>query len=216
MPNPISGGGRILIMIQLRFASRKSILLVLAGILLLALLALTWRIISLQKEASEIVAEKVLKLRYCGANPDELCILSFGRDAEENLAVSLFVPDRKFPDFYLKIKRKTGESVYECEKNKEVSTSVFCYGGMVNLQEKMEIDLYSKGDEHLLAQGNLTLNAILLSTQSQGVGMPTPAPTLAGATAETLTLTAETSIATETSTPESSYPNPSYPNPSYP
>ena len=211
MPDPISGGGRILKMIQQRFASRKSILLVLAGILLLALLALTWRIISLQKEASEIVAEKVLKLRYCGANPDELCILSFGRDAEENLAVSLFVPDRKFPDFYLKIKRITGESIYECEKNKEVSTSVFCYGEMVNLQEKMEVSLLAEKDDRLLAAGNLTLNAILLSTQSQGVGMPTPAPTLAGATAETLTLTAETPIATATLTPQLSYPNPSYP-----
>lgn len=209
MPDPISGGGRILKMIQQRFASRKSILLVLAGILLLALLALTWRIISLQKEASEIVAEKVLKLRYCGANPDELCILSFGRDAEENLAVSLFVPDRKFPDFYLKIKRITGESVYECEKNKEVSTSVFCYGEMVNLQEKMEVSLLAEKDDRLLAAGNLTLNAILLSTQSQGSdGTPTFA---ASATAETLTSTAETPIATPTLTPQLSYPNPSYP-----
>lgn len=193
-------------------------LLVLAGIIVLVLFGLAWRVVSLQRTSAEAVSEPIRKLRYCGAYPDELCILSFGRDAEENLVVNLFVPDRRFPGFYLKIKRITGEGRYVCEKNREVPTSVLCYGDMISLQEKMEIGLYSKNDGHLMAAGTLTLNAILLSTQSQGGGgVPTPAPTLAAsATPEAIVSTNEAPVATVTFTPDPSYPNSSYPNPSYP
>lgn len=200
-------------MLQQILSSRKSILLVLAGVILLALFALVWRAVALQRAASVVAPQPILKISYCGAEPQELCVLSFGRDAEENLAVNLFVPDRKFPDFYLKIKRITGESAYECEKNKEVPTSVFCYGDMVSLQEKMEIGLYSKVDDHLLAAGTLALNALLLSTQSLGGGgIPTAAPArAASATPETIVSTNETPVVTVTFTPDPSYPNPSYP-----
>ncbi len=205
-------------MLQQFFSSRKSILLVLAGILSLVLLLLTWRVISLQRIASEATVEPVLKIGYCGAEPEGLCVLSFGRDAEENMMVNVFVPDRKFPDFYLKIKRITGESLYECEKDKEVRTSVFCYGDMVNLQEKMEVSLFAKKDDGLLAMGNFTLNAILISEPVQagkkdGTTTPestvdeTPTPTLLSKTPTVM----NTPTPTLTFTPDTSYPNSSYP-----
>ncbi|MBE0669815.1 MAG: hypothetical protein IH588_04435 [Anaerolineales bacterium] len=202
-------------MLQQLFSSRKSILLVLAGVATLALLLLTWRIVSLQKSASQVVSEPVFKITYCGAEPEALCVLSFGRDAEENLVVNVFVPERKFPDFYLKIKRITGESIYECEKNREVQTIVLCYGDMVNLQEKMEISLFAKADDRMLAAGTFTLNAILISTaQAQDVqGTFTPAPAILAdtETATPVSLTQEVPLVTITFTPEPSYPNPSYP-----
>lgn len=206
-------------MFQQYFGSRKTILLVLTGVLLLALLALTWRFVSLQKAASKAAASPVLKISYCGTEPRELCVLSFGRDAEENMVVNLFVPVRKFPDFYLKIKRVAGESIYKCEKDKEVRTSVFCYGDLINLQEKMEVSLFAKTDERLIAVGNFTLNAILISSaQAQGIqDTPTSTPTLTVDT-ETVTptsgtpaLTQETPAVTATFTPDPSYPNSSYP-----
>jgi hypothetical protein len=199
-------------MLQQFFSSRKSILLVLAGVVILALLALTWRIISLQKAAPETTLEPVLKISYCGAEPEELCILSFGRDAEENMVVNIFSPNRKFPDFYLKIKRVTGESLYECEKDKEVRTSVFCYGDMVNLQEKMEVSLFSKKNDSVLAMGNFTLNAILISEPVQAGkkdGTTTPESTVDET--PTPTLLSKTPTVMNTPTPDASYPNSSYP-----
>jgi hypothetical protein len=199
-------------MLQQYFGSRKTILFILAGVVILALLLIFWRLISLQRAASESAAEPALRISYCGAEPEELCVLSFGRDMEDNMVVNVFVPDRKFPDFYLKIKRPSGESVYLCEKNREVSTSVFCFGEMVNLQEKMEISLISSENDRLIAFGNIMLNAILVSGQfqseSDGIQIleetletPTPMATVAS--------TALTSTPTPTFTPDPSYP--SYP-----
>lgn len=214
-------------MLQQFFSSRKTVLFVLAGVLFLVLLLLAWRIVSLQKAASQVVSEPVFKITYCGAEPEALCVLSFGRDAEENLVVNMFVPERKFPDFYLKIKRLTGESVYECEKNREVQTTVLCYGDMVNLQEKMEIRLFTNTHDRLLAAGTFTLNAILISSAQaqdvQGTFTPSPAQDVQGTftlspailpdteTVTPVSLTQEAPIVTITFTPEPSYPNPSYP-----
>lgn len=201
-------------MLQQFFGSRKSILFALAGIVLLTLLALAWRIVSLQKAASEVVSEPVLKIGYCGAEPDELCVLSFGRDVDENMVVNIFSPDRKLSAFYLKIKRAAGESVYECEKDKEVPTNVYCYGDMVNLQERMEVSLFAKNDEQLIAVGNFILRAILISEPSFAEGSG-GVSTLEATVDETPTFIGSfnTPVATPTptQTPDVSYPNPSYP-----
>lgn len=204
-------------MFQQYFGSRKTVLFILAGVVALALLLLVWRIISLQKAASEAAPVQVIKIGYCGAEPEELCVLSFGRDAEENMVVNLFVPDRKFPEFYLKIQRVAGENVYECEKDKEVRTSVFCYGNMVNLQEKMQVSLFAKSDERLLAAGDFILKAILVSESLAGVsgGTATTAPDLE----ETLTPTVISNTLIETDTPTPTItpsPDVSYPDSSYP
>ena len=202
-------------MLQQYFGSRKTILFILAGVIVLVLLAATWRIASLQKAASEVGFEPVLKIGYCGVEPDELCVLSFGRDAEEKLVVNLFAPVRRFPDFYLKIKRLTGESTYECERDKEVRTSVSCYGEMVNLQEKIEISLVAKEDEHLIAAGDFILKALLISEpvlaeKSDGTSMPETSATSEFFSATTAT-SPRTPTSTPTQTPDASYPNSSYP-----
>ncbi len=205
-------------MFQQFFSSRKTFLLILAGVIVLAFLALTWRIVSLQKAASEVDFAPVLKIGYCGAEPEELCVLSFGRDVDENMVVTVFVPDRKFAAFYLKIGRAVGESVYECEKDKEVRTYVFCYGDMVNLQERMEVSLLSLEDDHVLAVGQFTLKALLISEPSfakESDGTSTPELIVDEAPTSTEVFDTptepETPIETDTPTPEASYPNSSYP-----
>ena len=207
-------------MLQKIFGSRRSRLFVLAGIILLALLAVTWWIVSLQKAASKVDVEPVLKIGYCGAEPDELCILSFGRDVDENMVVNIFSPNRKFPEFYVKIKRAAGESVYECEKDKEIRTNVFCYGDLANLQERMEVRLFAKEDERLLAMGDFKLKALLISEPSVAESSGDASSTLEATVDETPTFVgssnAPAATATPTPTPDASYPNPSYPNPSYP
>lgn len=203
-------------MLQQYFGSRKPIILVLAGIFLLVFLLLAWRIVSLQKAASEASVEPVLKIGYCGAEPEELCVLSFGRDVDENMFVSIFVPDRKFPDFNVRVKRIAGESVYECERNKEVPTNVFCYGDMVNLQEKMEVSLIATSDERLIAAGDFILKALLISDlaldkKSDGTSTSEPIVDETPATPEFFGAPVATPTRTPTKTPDASYPNPQYP-----
>lgn len=206
-------------MVQQIFGSRKSIVFVLVGVVVLALFTLAWRIVSLQQAASEATVEPVLKISYCGAEPEELCVLSFGRDVDENMVVNLFVPDRKFPAFYLKIQRATRESTYECEKDKEVQSSIFCYGDMANLQERMQVSIFAKADDHLLAAGAFTLKAILVSeSSSAGVAnTPTAAPGLDESPTSTEISTDVAKTATPTLTPTlTPTPDVSYPDSSYP
>jgi hypothetical protein len=201
-------------MFQQYFGPRKTLLFILAGVIILVLLLLVWRIVSLQKAASEAVSEPVLKIGYCGAEPEELCVLSFGRDVDGNMVVNIFVPDRKFPDFYLKIKRTVGESVYECENDKEVSTNVYCYGDMVNLQERMVVSLISKLDEHLIAVGDFTLKAILISEPlmvERADGGSAPESTVNETPTASTFFDLPTATATPTKTPVTSYPDSSYP-----
>jgi len=203
-------------MLQQLLSSRKSIISVLVGIILLTLVALTWRIVVLQKAASKATPEEVLKIGYCGAEPDELCVLSFGRDVDENMVVNIFSPNRKFPAFYLKIKRATGDGMYECEKDKEVRTNVFCYGDMANLQEKMEVSLIASEDDKLLAVGNFTLRALLISEpsiaeSSNDTSVRESAVNETPTFAESFSSNAPAKTPTPTLTPDASYPNPSYP-----
>jgi len=191
----------------------------------IVLLLLLWWGISSFIIGQDANVGPVARLRYCGAELEELCILSFGRDVDENLVINLYVPDRDFPDFKLNIKRRAGESEYTCEKFAEVPTSVFCYGEMISLQERMEISLISVEDENMLAFGNVILEAILVSGQFpiSGFGAATSAagasensPTVDVTTAPSSARgtefpTTETTDEPATSTPETSYPNQSYP-----
>jgi hypothetical protein len=205
-------------MFQQYFSSRKSKLLVLAGIIALALLLLVWQAVSLRQALSKPAAEPVLKVRYCGAEPEELCVLSFGRDMDKKFVVNLFVPEGDLPEFYVKIERTAGQGLYECVQNGEVPTSVYCLGDMVGLQEKMDVSLHSVEDDTQLAMGNFSLEALMVFSQSLGgSGQQAGTPTAA---VEAFTLKDEepsSSGVLATPTVGPSLPGgPSYPNPSYP
>lgn len=100
---------------------------------------------------------------YCGAELTELCILSFGRDADGNTIVNLFVPERDVPDFYLIASRVTGEYLFECSRSRNVPTSVYCVGSALNLGERVEFSVFAQDDDRLLAKGGLILKAFLIS-----------------------------------------------------
>ncbi len=202
------------------------------GIVLIVLLALTAGL--LLRRALSQKNDPVIKLGYCGPDPAELCILSFGRDQQDNMIVSLFVPEKDFPDFYVKVKRAAGENKYDCHRNKTLPVNVYCLGPGIGLQERMEISLFAVEDDRLLAEGKMSLQAVLLSPV-QALDAPTPfnrddafditPPSLFNVTptpafdlggtildASTPTDIPVPLFATDTPTPTAtSYPGPSYP-----
>lgn len=151
---------------------------------------------------------------YCGARLTSLCVVSFGRDAFGDTVINLYVPQKTYPDFYLKVIRVSSESRYDCEMNKTVKTSIYCSGNAINLGEGFEIRLLSERDDRLLAQGTFTLTAFLVSTPAVGGDVSEPRssePTATFEVAETPTSSVfelNPSTSTATSTPDaSSYPN---------
>jgi hypothetical protein len=152
-----------------------------------------------------------IKFEYCEADPDALCILSFGRDGSGDTIINFYVADKKFPDFYLLIKKAGTESRYECIRNNQIKTSVFCSGDALSLKQTIQIDIHANDDDRLLATGTFLLEAFLVSTPfASGTGTDT-------ADVSTLEEPSATLEDTETSTPEvseTSTPNlTSYPYP---
>ena len=173
------------------------------------LIALCASLVVLYVLVGQLVLDRILssesvpvsKIGYCGAVSEGLCIFSFGRDLEGNMVISLFVPDRDFPEFYLQVKRAAVDSRYECYKNGEVPTNVYCVGDPIALQEKMEVSLVSIEDEQVLAAGNFILESVRLSP-TQVFELPTATGTLA--------------TSTPSPTPSRRTPTPTLTSPAYP
>jgi hypothetical protein len=154
----------------------------------------------------------LIEFEYCGATPTELCVLSFGRDSTGDTIINFFVPDT-LPDFYLVIKKAGTENRYECTRNQEITTSVFCSGEPLSLKQTIEINLFANESNQQLAKGTFFIEAFLVITQNtpgtpvtslQGTGSPSPSPTATPT---------PRGVVTATRTPRVNPTSTSYPNP---
>ena len=150
--------------------------------------------------------EPIPALAYCNSNDDRPCMASFSLDPHGKMLVNVLTPGLSFPAFYLKIIHSDGENVYECEKLKRFSTSVYCTGEAMRLGETLQFLLISVDEEVTLAEGSFAIIGLALSTPGFAELSPTVDLT---ASATPGGLRTPTPIRTP-STP--SYPNP-YPNP---
>jgi hypothetical protein len=193
----------------------RIILAMTVGVILLLIPALLFTFI-LRSTRTTSTPTPPIKFEYCEAEPDALCILSFGRDGAGQAIINFFVPEKKFPDFYLIIKKAGTASRYECIRNKQIKTSVFCSGEALSLKQTIQVDIHANDDDRLLATGTFLLEAFLVSTPlavSSGTVTTLEEPTETMEIMETSTF--EDSEITETLPPEAS--ETSYPNPtSYP
>jgi hypothetical protein len=153
-----------------------------------------------------------LHIAYCGSTPAVLCVISFGLDNHARTLVNFVTPNPSFQDFYLIIKRVDKDSRYECQKAGGFPTSVYCIGEQIPLGEKVDLEVYSKNQSLLVAEGSLTILFYAL---------PTPITVFATAIRVTITLPSgsitslppvSTLQATQEARPSATAPN-SYPNP---
>jgi hypothetical protein len=82
-----------------------------------------------------------------------------------------FLIDRSSPSFYIKIKYKLGENIYQCRKTKGNSTSVSCIGKAMPAGEILQFLLISRSKDITLAEGSFPIIGLALAT-------PEDAPTL--------------------------------------
>lgn len=140
-----------------------------------------------------------VSINYCGEKLTDLCVVSFSRDVFGNTIINLYVPIQRHPIFYLNIIRQSGESRFECEWEKKIRTSVHCEGSAINLGEGFKMQVVSVKEDRLIAQGDFTLTAYLVTTQTADGEPPasdTPEP-----------VSTEDAISTLTETPVSDLPS---------
>jgi hypothetical protein len=200
----------------LKTLSFKKIMLAVTGGLILTLIpVIMLAFLILRKADVSSDQAALIEFEYCGASPAELCILSFGRDGAGNALINFFVPNKKFPGFYLLVKKAGPEDRYECRKSSEIKTSVFCTGGPLSLRQTIEVNLLAEEDDQLLATGSFFIEAFLVAAQNAQVLPETTDQTAdpfsleQGLPAATNPATGKISpTVTPTVTPSSSYPYP--------
>lgn len=148
------------------------------------------------------------ELGYCADEQAKPCVVSFSADARDNMIISLLLPDRSFPPFYLRITRGSAETTYACQRLTGAVNNAYCYGPKQPPGERLTLKLISTGSETLLAQGDLSI--IGLAFPTLGIAFPTPQEAPTALLIESPSPTA--SLLLPLPTPSL----PSYPGPSYP
>lgn len=167
-------------MVRQYFNEHKLLIIAtLVGISVVGIALLLWVIFKPDDNSSATAPEPV-RLEYCGEDLVEPCVLSFGRDGDGNTIVNLFIPKKRFPAFYLVVGRGSEESRYECDKNEVIEDTVYCIGTPLNLDERIEISLFSKQADQLLAKGRFTLTAFLLEESDAHVAVLPATPVSSG------------------------------------
>ena len=200
---------------------QKTLALAIAGIFIIGWVFLFANVVrfAVNQFTPDPTHEPPIEITYCGAIPEGICILSFGRDGSGDTIINLFVAPTDFPDFYLKVNKTSGEVIYECEKNEDVETSIYCIGEPVLLGEQVEITIFSIDGDIPIAYGKFAVTAILVVSPNEGsqsfssqtetvdstiqpiatqIETETPTPPIA---------TFETESPTPAITPSVSYPN---------
>ena len=155
---------------------------------------------------------------YCDSNDIKPCVESFSVDADNNMLVSLLIPDSSYPNFYLTIGTDNLVNNYKCEPVKSFPTHITCTGVQMYPGAPLQFTLISLEDDTVLAEGKFAIIGLLLPNPDSATETPlvteTIGPTETPTPISIEILTPLPSLSTQATL---SYPNPtSYPNPFYP
>jgi hypothetical protein len=150
--------------------------------------------------ATQTPAPPPFEVTYCDINPSsDMCLDGFGTDVDGKLLILFKANDRFFANIYIRASGPKGEINFECQESENFLENVYCLGEPYPEQELIKLNIYSKINDALIAEGVFNV---------QYGEMPAP-DVIFGVTS-----TPQPSLTSSSPTP--SYPNPSYPNPSYP
>ena len=102
-------------------------------------------------------------LGYCSSDQSQLCVLSFGQIVNGPMRVD-FLSNADYPEFVLRAINNGVESTYECQSEEEAPENRYCTGMVQAPGAILELSLFSKKDNGLLAKGTFSLIGVALLT----------------------------------------------------
>ncbi len=147
----------------------------------------------------------VIELMYC-TEVTSLCVVSFGLDNAGNMLIVL-KNDSPATEIYGKINQSGAENLYLCQKIGNSLDTYYCLGSQVPDRSKVTLEVYTKGNNVLLASGVLSVQfdatPAVVVTKTPGITV-TVKPTQ----------TTAANATKKSPTPVTAYPNATaYPNP---
>ena len=180
----------------------SKIKLLVSIVLLVLLVAGCSREVEQTPESTQAPDSPPLDITYCDIAPSDLCLEGFGQEDEDKMLILFKANDSAFADIYIRSGQEEDEVTFECMGSQIFPENVFCLGDAFSEGEKINLEVFSRSDERLVAIGvfNVQYGAIPTPDVEFGEFPPTtpPAP------------------APSTPTLDASYPNYPNPTPSYP
>jgi hypothetical protein len=93
------------------------------------------------------------------------------------MAIAFQLPETGFPPFYVKASSRGNVNIYPCEAIASLPLNIYCSGTRTALGEYIDVEVYTIGDDVLIARGRFILSAFVRATaiNSGGAGT-TPVP----------------------------------------
>jgi len=171
------------------------------GLLLALLFAGCCREVEPTPEATE-TSKPPLGITYCDIDPSDICLEGFGLEDDDKMLLLFRADDRFFADIYIRADQDQDEVVFECLQSQNFLENVYCLGEAFPEGENIKLNIFSKSNDRLIAEGIFIVEYGSLPEPDVVFGVATP------------TVTAPAPKTGSSPTPRPSYPN--YPNPSYP
>lgn len=109
-------------------------------------------------ENSQIYSDSSpLNITYCNISSTDLCLEGFGKEGEDNLLILFKADNPVFADIYVGIEKGKDEIVFECIQAQDFSKNVYCSGDIFPNGENIQLNIYAKEDEKLIAKGGFTI-----------------------------------------------------------
>lgn len=119
--------------------------------------------------------EPLPSLGYCSSNQVRPCILSFKLNARGRMVINVLIDRSARRNFYMKIRRDGGESIYKCRKMANSSTSFSCRGETLPIGEPLQFLMLSTKKNIPLAEGSFSIIGLPIATPEIAV-TPTFSP----------------------------------------
>ena len=103
-------------------------------------------------------------LTYCSMDQSHLCVVSFGQIVNGPMRVDFLAPSADYPEPVLKVINNGTESTYECQNVEETPENIYCTGNVQPPGAILQLGVYARSDNALLAKGTFSLIGVALLT----------------------------------------------------
>jgi hypothetical protein len=132
----------------------------------------------------QLTAQPAIVLRRCDQARDVLCVLSFGLEPPDQMAILLLAAPGLPSELAARAAWNGETGSYPCEATNAEATLLSCKGSLIPLGGSLHIEVATADGKTIIASGDFVLNGLALPTVPGGVELPptdavtiTPRPT---------------------------------------
>lgn len=113
------------------------------------------------------------EITLCDVDASLLCVIAFGTSSPDEMVIAFQLPEADFPPFYVMASNRGNVNTYPCESAADHPLNVYCSGARTPLGEYIDLEVYTAGENVMIARGQFILSALMRAT---AIAWPVPTP----------------------------------------